>query len=108
MGVVGMAGLIALCGGLVLADDKKEKEENNVVERHTGVAFPKNLKCNVNGEEVVFQLVNVGVRTITFLRFNTYSLAFYLPENGNPAVKKLCPYASADPKTLYKYFSLIG
>jgi hypothetical protein len=57
-----------------------------VVDPASSIAFPNTLKINAKQRYPPFQLVGVGVRTVSFLGVKVYSVGFYADLN-NPNLK---------------------
>jgi hypothetical protein len=56
------------------------------VDKATSIAFPKTLRINSKVPLPDFTLVGVGVRTVSFLGIQVYSVGFYA-DLANPKLK---------------------
>ena len=81
-------GILSMNRKSILADIDSTKKPPLLspiaLEPHGKVFFP--LQLEPNGAEEGFELVGLGVRQVTFLNFNAYSLAFYI---GKSTVERL-------------------
>ncbi|KAG7099514.1 hypothetical protein E1B28_001359 [Marasmius oreades] len=71
-------------------------EQENIVDPATGIEFPKTLRVTAKVNIPLLTCVGVGVRTVSFLGIQVYSIGFYADLN-NPNLK-LEPNMTAEQK----------
>ncbi|KAJ3798131.1 chalcone-flavanone isomerase-domain-containing protein [Lentinula aff. detonsa] len=87
---------IRLDANVVPPIEPANKDPEFIIDPATGIQFPKTIKVASKVPLPMLSLVGVGVRTVSFLRIQVYSVGFYADLN-NPRLK-LEPSMTPDEK----------
>lgn len=87
-------GLYALLPRIHLDSDMAVSE--SVVDADTGIAFPRTVRVPSQFKTGPMELVGLGVRTVSFLGIQVYSIGFYA-DLASPTLK-ITPAMSPDEK----------
>ncbi|KAJ4000314.1 chalcone-flavanone isomerase-domain-containing protein [Lentinula boryana] len=87
---------IRLDANVVPPIEPANKDPELIIDPATGIQFPKTIKVASKVPLPMLSLVGVGVRTVSFLRIQVYSVGFYADLN-NPRLK-LEPSMTPDEK----------
>ncbi|EGC37573.1 hypothetical protein DICPUDRAFT_30075 [Dictyostelium purpureum] len=85
----GIVGIALAVPSIVLCQECFDEDEDFITQIKTGFKFPKILNKDQN---ILFNIVNIGNRKLSFININVYSLGFYI--NQEHAQTKLSEHVT--------------